>query len=182
MEMTKNCVTHQEAEATTPKMTPSLQSLLTTAVRWASTADKRWFSVSCFHVFRPQLCVHRPARMGADASGPTGVTAVQDGADTTAPGDLTHTHTRCFKHPLFSLIVFFPRWKMLFSALKVSFILLLALFCSQEEEVSVLSLLKGRLSAPCESSYEGNSCIVARNICKPLHFHLSAGGKARTIL
>lgn len=170
-------VSHQRAEATTPKMNPSPQTFLTTTVQLARNVNKRLFLISCFCVLCLQLCVHRPARMGAGASGPTGVTAVQDGADMTAPGDLPHKHT-----PALLFNCSFCRGNIVFSSESVISSSSSCPFCSQEEEVGVLSLLKGRLSAPCESSYEGNSCIVARNICKPLHFHLSARGKARTIL
>lgn len=41
-----------------------------------------------------QLCVHLRVSTEADASDQTGVTAVQDGADTTAPGELKrHPHS-----------------------------------------------------------------------------------------
>lgn len=180
MEMITYSVNHQKAEATTPKMKPSPQTFLTTTVQLARNVNKLLFLMSCFRVLCLQLCVHRPVRMGAGASGPTGVTAVQDGADMTAPGDLTHKHT-LFQTPALLFNCSFCRGNIVFSSESV-FSSSSCPFCSQEEEVSVLSLLKGRLSAPCESSYEGNSCIVARNICKPLHFHLSARGKARTIL
>lgn len=42
-------------------------------------------------VFCLQPCARRPVWTEADASGPTGVTALQGGADTTAPGDCKHT-------------------------------------------------------------------------------------------
>lgn len=118
-------VNHQKAEATTPKINPSPQTFLTTTVQLAGNVNKLLFLISCFCVLCLQLCVHRPARMGAGASGPTGVTAVQDGADMTAPGDLTHKHT-LFQTPAL-LFNCFSVVETLFSALKVSFLLLLAL-------------------------------------------------------
>lgn len=67
--------------------TSSWDDLFGATYSWAETCNFTVISTVLFLIFMLQLCVHRLVWMEADASGRTGVTAVQGGADTTAPGD-----------------------------------------------------------------------------------------------